>query len=38
MAQILDHVGINHRRLHILMPEIFLNLPYVHPIEEQNHR
>ena len=34
-AQFTDHVGIDHRRFHVGVPEIFLNLPDVDTIEQQ---
>jgi hypothetical protein len=35
IAEFLDHVGIDHRRFHVGVPEIFLNLPDVDTIEQQ---
>ena len=34
-AELIDHMGIDHRRLDVGVPQVLLNLQDVDPIEEQ---
>jgi len=37
-AELLDHMGINHRRLDARVPEVSLNLTDVHAVQQQVRR
>jgi hypothetical protein len=38
IAELLDHVRVDHRGLHVGVLEVFLNLPDVDSVEEQMRR
>jgi hypothetical protein len=38
IAELLDHVRVDHRGLHVGVPEVLLNLPDVYSVEEQMRR